>query len=578
MSHRRHSKNKTAVKVLLDMLAVVMALTPLNARAVVEVGSVPAPATAPPTTPATNSRTAPPAATAATDDTAAAVLAAGAANKDKDGGTLARLLESRDPCEKDDPPTADGLDGPNRKLCIKNMCQGIKGDLLKEAQEAAKKIKEACSEGDLGRDKSCFEQSLVCSEVSKSKTFDSASAQTDAVNNILKQAGLSDAASIGPQNSTSTCPQYSAEDYRKRKKELKEEIKDATKEMADLKKDLNTQKKDITKEIQDAADEQQKTQKELKADKDKLDEDQAKQMGDITNTQTATRKQIRSSSLNIIKLRSKLMDSQMQGAMELLKLDDNATKAACVAQAQKAYTDYTSSYGTSTTFALRQQQKQTVLNMYNNCMKTFQQQRSALVAAKQNEQAEIRAMIMSEQGDMADTQKSLDLTAQQLADLPNQTTAKKTDIDSQITQSMQSAQTKMQSAKDNFNSAQQTSMESQRDIQERLNASTNELNNLGPEPSGSAKTSASEAAGKIAGNMDAVDSYLHMCCPNHSSTSTADKTKGDYCVDSMKRLAKFYNEAKDSADSDDADTVETPKKAPKKASPRPVVTPISGGQ
>lgn len=408
-----------------------------------------------------------------------------------------------DPCDKSD--------AESQKSCLAKKCRG---DLLTSAQSAVKEMKTACAEGSLGDN--CFEKAVTCSVVTKEQTFDTATTLTNAV---LQGMGLNQAASLGTpkSSSTSTCPQYSGQNYQQRKRDLESDIKDIQNQLNDLKKDLAQQQKDTQKEISDIQDDIQKSKKDTDKAKADLDTDQRQQIADFNKNQNDLKNQMRQNNLNMLQLKGKLVDSQRNQSMDLLKLNDSATKAACVKAAQEAYSKFqAAAAATSMSFATRSQQKQMVLNQYNDCLKTFDQSRQQTIEKYRQEQQTLSTSIAQAQSELDDMQHSMDLAQSQLTEMQNSNTAQKSKIDQDLIQEMQTAQTKMQAAQSDFQQQQQIATQRQQELNQQLNAKQNELNSLGPVPDSDATTSSAKASAKIRANEPILEGYINTCCKDNS--------------------------------------------------------------
>lgn len=410
-------------------------------------------------------------------------------------------------------------------------------EMSKTASTAYDDMMKACGNGSLGSDSdTCMKKAITCDVVSKEESFDTATAMTNAV---LQGMGLNQAANLGQKStSSSPCPQYTGADYKQRKKDLQDKINDLQKQMSDAQKDLSQQQKDTQKEIQDIQDDITKAKKDENEQKAKMDDDMRQKMADFNKTQNDTKNQMRQNSLSMLQLRGKLVESQRKQAMDLLKLNDSATKAACVKAAQDSYSKFQSTANSmSMSFQQRSYNKQVVLSQYNDCLKTFDQQRQATIEQYRQEQQTLTQSISQAQSEQDDIQNSLNLAQTQLTDIQNQNTSQKSQLDQDLIQQMQSAQNKMQAAQTNFQQQQQIATQKNQQLQQQLNQATNDLNNLGPEPTSDATTSAKTAGSIVAGKVGIIDNFIGSCCPG------ADRI--DYCGSnpSLKNASRAYHEA-----------------------------------
>lgn len=397
------------------------------------------------------------------------------------------------------------------KYCNTIECQ-CGNNALQEAVKAQKEIDTACGDSGFGSKTECLKKVYTCAKVVESENFDTATEMTNAV---LQGLGLSTAASIGKpnKNAEGTCPQFTADNYQKRKKEIQDDIKSLEKELKDLQKDLVKEEKDTKKELQDITDDITKAKKDVKDQKVKIDDDERKQLSDFNNTQNQTKNQMRTSNMNILKLRAKLVESQRDLSQKLLQLNDNATKAACVNNAQKSYSEFQKAANSgSMSMALRTQQKQNILNQYSDCLKAMDQQRAALLESKREEQKQLQASITQANDELTDIQHSLDLAQTQLEEIKQQNTNQKNELEKGLLEQMQTAQTKMQSIQSSFQKQQQLSQQQQMQLNQKLTTRQNELNALGPVPSSDSTLTPTKAGAKIRANISPVQGYVDLCC------------------------------------------------------------------
>jgi DNA repair exonuclease SbcCD ATPase subunit len=386
----------------------------------------------------------------------------------------------------------------------------------KDAAAAKKDIDDACTNSGSGGDSDCYSQAKRCENVIQDADGPSPMDQ------IYSAASSYTGTTIAPPTSKKNqngCPQFSSEQYLKRRKEitdelskLKDDIRAAKKESADLEKDTQKDIKDAQKDVQDA-------QAKQKEDGHKVDDDTREQVKKASDNQGTLKKALTDNDLNIVKLRGKAMQSQEDQASKLIQINDNAVKDICVAQYQTRLDAFMSARAKmSLSFAEMKSTKNSMISGYQTCIKTYEQQRVALMESKSQEQAEIRQQIGAAQSDMDETQHSLDLTQTQLTEIQTSAKAKKNEGGQQLQASMQTAQTSMQTASQNMQKQQQIFTQKQTDLNKRMNDLNAELNAMGTQPDSDATMSTKKAAAIIRSRIQTISSYSSnsKCCPSGS--------------------------------------------------------------
>ena len=414
----------------------------------------------------------------------------------------------------------------------------------REAAIAKKEIDDACANSGSGGDTDCYSQAKRCENIIQDSEEPSPMDQLYSAASTYTGSNITPPASKKNQNG---CPQFSSEQYLKRRKEITDELKDIKKDIADAKKDSADLEKDTQKDIKDAQKDVQDAQKDQQKSLHDIDDDVRDQVKKTSENQSSLKKALTDNDLNIVKLRGKAMESESDKATKLIQINDSAVQDTCLADYQKKLDAYTATkLRASLSFAEMKSMKNSLLNSYNTCIKGYEQQRVALMQSKSQEQAEIRQQIIAAQSDMDETQHSLDLTQTQLTEIQSAATKKKSEAAQQLQQSMQTAQTSMQTASQNMQKQQQIFTQKQADLQKRMNELNAELNAMGTQPDSDSTMSTKKAAAIIRSRIQTVSRYSSdkTCCssknkdPLCSLPSAYDDANEDDSDPAVKKNAK----------------------------------------
>lgn len=395
-------------------------------------------------------------------------------------------------------------------------------DLEKEASKAKGEVEKACNDAAVGSVKDCFSKAKECQEtVRDGEDVDF----WKSMGSVAQSLGLSGAADATSSLSTSTCPQYTNDQYVKRRKEINDEIKEINNDINDLKKENNELEKTTQKDIKDAQDDVNEAQKEKQRAEHKIDEELRDQVAAVNKSQGEAKNGLRTNDMNLVKLRGQLLASESKKATQLIQMNENAAKAMCTAEYEKQLNAFQAARaGKSATFTDLKRQKNTLLNAYNTCIKMYDQQRANIIQQIGQEQAEIKKQIETVVGDMEQTEDTIKLAQTQLGDAQTQSKTKKNQEATNLMTKMQSAQTSMQNANSSMQKQQKVFQEKFDNLQKRLKEKNAELAKMGAEPSGDATSTPRKAAGIMTEKMGDLILYKDKCCTGKSG-GLCDKAK-----------------------------------------------------
>lgn len=379
-------------------------------------------------------------------------------------------------------------------------------------KEAKKELAEACSKA--GFDGRCSEQVLECSESMGSQDFNTMG--------VLGQVTGIPLAGLG----TSSCPQLSGKDYFSRKKEIDSELKDTNsdladlgKEKADIEKDFNTEMQDVQKEIRDA-------QKELADEKLKINEEKRQQISDFSKQQSETRNEVRKKNMDLLQLRGKLIKSDRDKVTKMMQLSEASSKRACMG-AVKDLRDKLLKPGERVSISTARSAKSELTAAFDDCMKTFDQQRSAMNETYRQEQAELNETIGQVQSDIDDMENQLKLATTQLAEMEADAKKRGETAEQNVVKMMQEAQQKMLSAQENMKKNITALSNKETTLKQRLASLNNELMMLGPVPADqSSEDSPKKAMGSVQNETETIEDFEASCGTPSERIKSKRKLKG----------------------------------------------------
>lgn len=372
--------------------------------------------------------------------------------------------------------------------------------LTDRINDEVRKIAEACRKAGMGGGSNCVSRALRCGEASGEDAFDTTAAFTAA----LGAAGINTSGAAGPN----ACLQMSGRDYFTEKERIEKEIKDLEKELADLEKDKTEKQRDYDKEIQDLQEELTKAQEEFKAKELEISAEEREQIAQFQESQRQAAENMRKGATEILTLRGQLIASQRDKALQLLARSEEAGRRACnkaVRDARAAYQNVSGS-GTGSHVQRATQKKRELLQIYSDCMSSFEQQRIALNESKRQEEAMLNDRINNAQSNMDEIQNSLNSAAANLEELKAAATKKKNDALQAVIDLGKRNQEKMQAANTRLQQDLQTFARQTASLQAALNRANQSLLTLGPVPrSRGTEYSEAEASSEIEASINNIE-------------------------------------------------------------------------
>ncbi|WP_374029406.1 hypothetical protein [Bdellovibrio bacteriovorus] len=370
--------------------------------------------------------------------------------------------------------------------------------LTDKIDEATRKIGEACRKAGLSGGSNCVAKAKNCAGTSGEDSFNT----VDAFATVM---GLP-AGSLA--NVSAACPQMSGRDYFTEKDKIQKEIKDTEKELADLNDDKAQIQDDYNKEMEEIQKTLTEAQENYKKKELEIGEKERERIAEFNASQTQAKEEMRKKATEILRVRGQLIQSQRDKALKLIAMTEASGKRACmkaVTDAKKSYESVSASTSANH-IAQAKKKKQELINIYNDCMDAFDQQRVALNESKRQEQDELTKQINDLQTSMDEVQNSLNLAQNQLEEMKQASAKEKNDalqsvidLGNRLNQRMQAAYTKMQ---ENLKTLAAKSAS----LQAALNRANQSLMTLGPAPKNKSSDYApSDASSEIEAQISIIE-------------------------------------------------------------------------
>ncbi|WP_413559068.1 hypothetical protein [Bdellovibrio sp. HCB209] len=402
-------------------------------------------------------------------------------------------------------------------------CKQYRDD-LREAQDDLNKL---CKDGGVGRN--CVERVDSCASDAGgdgslnlySTAAMAAGGSSSTMGNMLGIMGQSNAAS-------SSCPQYSFQDYFTKKDKYTDDLDDTSEKLLNIADEQTKAQEDFNKEITDLQKDLNEAQKELEDKNMNIDEEKRQQISDFQKAQNEAKESLRQQGTDLLKSRGALITSQRDKALRLIAMTDASGKRACmktVREMQKDYQGTLSGLSSNTMIAKAKRQEADLIAAWNDCMSSFDQQRTALLESKKQEEDLINKQIQDTQESMAQTQDTLDLAQSQLTEMQTASDTKKSQAQQNLVKTMQSIQSQMTAAKQKLESTLKSLASKQDSYNQKINRLNTSISSLGVAPPSGATTTPSAISDEINSKNEQIieiQSYVDETC----GTGTQKKGSG----------------------------------------------------
>lgn len=378
-----------------------------------------------------------------------------------------------------------------------NSCEGT---ARAKYDEAKRNIAKSCSAAGIGGNaQDCAEQVMSCDTAMSTQDFNSMAVLSQVVG-VQLDAGTS-----------SGCPQLSGKDFYTEKRTIDDQMDDINKELAQLEKDKAAAEKEFNEKMQEVQKEIREAQKELEDEKLKISEETRQQAADFAEQQASTRSDVRKKNMDLLQLKGKLIKSDRERAINLIKLSESATKRACTG-AIKELRDKILKPGSKISVKDARAANKELSQSFDDCMKNFDQQRATLNESYRQEQEELNTQIAQLQSDIDDIEGQLELASNQLKEMEADAKTRKNTAEQNLVKMMQEAQQKMTAAQDNLKKEMAAMTQEQNSLKGRLTKLSNELALLGPTPADrSSEDSPKKALANISPELDIINDYEDAC-------------------------------------------------------------------
>lgn len=377
-------------------------------------------------------------------------------------------------------------DRENRQACK---------ELRDKMDDVDREIGDACKRAGLGEVSGCVSRAKMCGETSGSDSFNT-------IGSFAKAFGIDGLTSIG-----SACPQMNGRDYFTEKEKLEKDIKDTEKELADLNDDQAEIEADYNKENQDIQKTLTEAQEDFKKKKLEIAQSDRERVSDFMNTQNQAKEELRKEGEKIIRLRGQLIQSQRDKALKMLAMSEAAGKRACMKAVKDAKKTYDSVPFSKLEKLMKEKRRkrEDLINIYEDCMDAFDQQRIALNESKRQEQEELNNQIDSTQARMDEIQNSLNLADSQLKEMKEAASKEEADALQSVIDLGQRSQQQMKDAYDKRQKKSQTLAAKTQSLTAALNRINQSLMTLGPAPKRTSEDSVDEASSTISAQINILE-------------------------------------------------------------------------
>lgn len=447
-----------------------------------------------------------------------------------------------------------GKEGEDAKTC-RAKCESTENNLkasisvCSELQNSVTKAKEkianACEKMKVGSKYQCTENAIDCADASGEEPAQSTAQiigqmSTDptvqALGNAYGQSQNQQQSSFNQK-----CPQMSGRDYFTEKDKITKDLETTQEALAKLTEDNAKINDELNKQNQDLQDSLNKAQEELDKDKLNIKDKKRKQLTDFQNQQTQMKETLRKKSTEVLSLQGQLSQSQQDQALKLIAMTDASGKRACTKafnDAKKAY-DTLATSSTGSYIGLSKQRREDLLNTFNDCMDSFQQQRNALNKSKKQEQDQIRKAITDAQQSIEEMNNSLNTAQAQLTEVQNDAQTEEDQATQKVVKLQQTTQTKMLAAQQKAQAMLQANATKNQSLSQKLNRLNNSLMTLGAAPkSRTSDYSPEQASSDIGAAIETIEQNIARATGSTDPTirSCFNKTQSDALRKSVNKL------------------------------------------
>ncbi|HWU42038.1 MAG TPA: hypothetical protein VN132_01330 [Bdellovibrio sp.] len=409
-----------------------------------------------------------------------------------------------------DPAAAKIYSDDRKSERLDNACDRAKNTV----KDAKKNIQDACRKSGMGDVNACLKNSLDCGQVEEADTYSSSNqlfsrlSQMSSDPNVQMLGGVLDSSQTDMSSDPrvkSACPKWSGKDYFTERDKVNKDLKSTKDDLTKINDDKAKIQDDFNKDIANLQEDLTKASKEYNKKKLDMSAKARQDAADIMKQQTQLKDELRKVGTQALTLRGQLIQSQQDQALRLIAMSDASGKRACmkaVSDARNAYQGL-SANGTSL-ISEGNRRKQDLINIFNDCMSTFNQQRNALNLSKKQEQDQINKAITDNDQQLAEMQNALNAVQSQSDAAKADATTEAQQDTTDLQQLQSSISTKMLAAQQKMQTNLQTLDAKRANSTNELNRLNNSLLELGPVPKTRGDLSGEEASSDISGQVDII--------------------------------------------------------------------------
>lgn len=334
---------------------------------------------------------------------------------------------------------------------------------------------------------------------------------------------ISQSLGVNTTSVVNKCARMAGEDYFSTKKDLEGDLKTLNSELNQAQKDFTSEQETFNKESSQLKTEIQDNQKAFDAKVLELKQTQREKVAALQKQQTDQQEQTTKITNEITSNRNALSNEIMNLNAQMIQVSEAAGKRSCLAAVKKSRDAYASTYGAAAAGSIQasNDKRQSLQDEFDQCLAGVDLQRQNLINNSKQRQESINTTISNLQDKLDSVQKSSQLLQQQIQEQIADNNNEKQSAYNDLLQRAANAQQKLLQLQQTTAQKQAADQEKIQSLRQQIYMKQNELNTLGPVPSGgrkSTKTMSDVAIDKSAKD-EAVSDYITTCCPNLPNSS-----------------------------------------------------------
>lgn len=360
----------------------------------------------------------------------------------------------------------------------------------------------ACKKAGYGTADSCISKTFSCKENASEESFDT-------MESIATALGVQYASTSKKPNSS--CPTLNDKDYKSTKESAEKRLKEAQKELAELKDKQADNQKDYDKTITELMEAISTANEELTEAKSKLDEEQRNKISEFQNSQKEAARTIRDNESKLIDLRSQLTAALREKTNALSQLTASTSKFNCTTEYNKVIKENSTKSSGSGSYINRSKSiKAAAIDAFNKCMDRFNLARTQANDKFKSTSEALNKQIANVEADNADLEDNLKLANSQLTEIKTDVLNRKTAAEKKVSDLLTRTQSQMESAKTELQTRLQGIQQQTQALNKEINDINNSLAKMVAPPSG-AEYSIAQANSEIDAKASEVKNLMASC-------------------------------------------------------------------